>query len=126
MLISGISTGVSWLMILDNVEDKALLKLCWPIATRGAVLVTSRRSIFSVEPAADGLEIDRFKDTDGASILLRLVSRTTYDENEIEAARQLSIELGGHALALAIMAAQIVRRTKTIANFFYLLKLDKL
>ncbi|TAQ87148.1 hypothetical protein B7494_g4534 [Chlorociboria aeruginascens] len=126
ILILGIYIEVSWLMVLDNLEDKELAKSCWPIATRGAVLVTSRRSIFGIEPAADGLEIDSFKDADGASILLRLVNKTTYDENEIEAARQLSIELGGHALALAVMAAQIVRRTKTIANFLELYKKHRL
>ena len=106
-----------WVMIMDNVEDPELLRTAWPVAAHGKVLVTSRNDVVSFDPAAGGLEIEVFDEHDGCKFVLSLVGRKNYSNEEQEAARNLSIRLGGLALAIAVMAAQIRLRSKSIADF---------
>lgn len=107
-------------MIMDNVEDLQIIRNAWPVASTGAVLVTSRNSIVSIDPAAAGLEIRVFREDSGAKLLAKLIGRTTYSEEEELSARQLSARLGGLPLALAIMANQIRLRGRSITEFLQL------
>lgn len=104
-------------MVMDNVEDVARIRNSWPVASHGAILVTSRDDIVSIDPAAGGMEIEVFAEDDGASFIMALIGRTDYSVLEKDAARQLSARLGGLALALATMAAQIRLRRTSIGDF---------
>ena len=104
-------------MVMDNVEDLDLIRNVWPAASHGSVLVTSRKSIVSIDPAANGVETKTFPDRQGSEVILNMIGRSSYSDEEIAAARQLSARLGGLALALAIMASQIRIRGKSIADF---------
>ena len=105
---------------MDNVEDLDLVRKIWPVSNHGAILVTSRNHIVSIDPAAAGMEIETFHGEEGAAILMSLVGRSTYDEKEKTAAHKLAAKLGGLALALAVMASQIRLRRKTMVDFLTL------
>ena len=113
-------TVSSWLIIMDNVEMLDVIRKAWPIANHGAILVTSRNDIVSLDPAAGGLEIEVFQGDEGASLLTVMIGRENYSDAEKNAARKLSTRLGGLALALAVMASQIRLRRKSIAEFLSL------
>ncbi|KAF2759934.1 hypothetical protein EJ05DRAFT_315492 [Pseudovirgaria hyperparasitica] len=110
-------TNISWLMVLDNIEDTKLAWDCWPHAPHGSILVTSRTVINVNDPTAAGMEIKTFNTAKGGSILLHLVNRYPYSDDEKHAAEELSHELGGLGLALTVMAAQIISRQKSIRAF---------
>ena len=105
---------------MDNVEDLDLIRNAWPVCSHGAILVTSRNDIVSIDPAAGGMEIEVFHGEDGASLLMDLVGRGSYSDSEQKAARDLSDRLGGLALALAVMASQVRLKRKSIADFLVL------
>ena len=92
---------------------------CWPIALRssGAILVTSRRSIMAVDPAAEGIHIREFSVQAGADMMLHLVGQSPYSDDDISASFSLSERLGGLVLALAVMAAQIRTRRWNFTRF---------
>ncbi|KAL8966937.1 MAG: hypothetical protein Q9183_003147 [Haloplaca sp. 2 TL-2023] len=102
---------------MDNVEDVARIRNAWPNASHGAILVTSRNDIVTIDPAAGGMEIESFPQGDGASFLMSLIGRQNYSREEKDAAYKLLARLGGLALALATMAAQIKLRCKSIVDF---------
>ena len=110
-------TAASWLIIMDNVEDLDLIRNAWPVCSHGAILVTSRNDIVSIDPAAGGMEIEVFHGDVGASLLMDLIGRGSYSVSEKEAAGKLSDRLGGLALALAVMASQVRLELKSIAEF---------
>jgi hypothetical protein len=107
-------------MVMDNVEELSFIRNAWPVAPHGAVLVTSRNSIVSIDPAAAGLEIEVFQDESGLKLLTELIGRPSYSEEEKESGRQLSKRLGGLPLAIAVMASQIRLRSKSITEFLQL------
>jgi hypothetical protein len=109
-------------LILDNVEQDDLVRDCWPVASHGAVLITSRRPIFVVDPAGGGTQIRQFSDPDGGSLLMSIVGKYPYSPNEEKAAQLLSKELGGHGLALAVTGAQVYLRRKSFEEFLPLYK----
>lgn len=107
-------------MILDNIEDVETLNSCWPVASHGSILVTSRRSIGNLELISTGTPLTEFSAEQGASILQQIVNRSTYSNAEKAAAEDLSRELGGLPLALVTMAAQVKRRRKSFKEFLEL------
>ncbi|KXG48434.1 Tetratricopeptide-like helical [Penicillium griseofulvum] len=113
-------TNRTWLCIFDNVEDLDLFRNAWPAADSGKALVTSRKDIVSIDPAAGGMEIEVFDNSSGRDLILQHVARNTYDESEIQAASQLATRLGGLALALVIMSSQIRLRKSSITAFVQL------
>jgi hypothetical protein len=114
-------------MILDNVEDGELVNDCFPSARHGAVLITSRRNLASLDLdiIEDGKQIKEFSGPEGAKILMKLVNRPLYSGEEATAAQRLSEELGGLALALGVMAAQVRRRQETFEDFLEFYKANK-
>ena len=114
-------------MILDNVEDGELVNDCFPSAQHGAVLITSRRNLASLDlnTIEDGKQIKEFSGPEGAKILMQLVNRPLYSGEEATAAQLLSEELGGLALALGVMAAQVRRRQESFEDFLEFYKANK-
>ena len=114
-------------MILDNVEDGELADDCLPSASHGAVLLTSRRSLVSLglETIKDEKQIKEFLGPKGAKVLMQLVGRPSYSPEETAAAQLLSEELGGLALAIGVMAAQVKRGQESFEDFLKFYKENK-
>lgn len=113
-------TDRTWLCVFDKVEDVDLVRNSWPVADSGKVLVTSRNDIVSIDPSSNGMEIEVFDEASGTDLILQHVARPSYNEAEIQAARQLAKRLGGLALALVVMSSQIRSRKMTISAFVQL------
>ncbi|KAF7904612.1 hypothetical protein EAF00_001946 [Botryotinia globosa] len=112
-------TGLSVAQSFYEVADMLQLEVrnAWPVASHGAVLVTSRDSIVSIDPAAAGMEIRVFRDESGADLLTNLIRRAEYSEEGRHSACLLSARLGGLPLAFAAMASQIRLRGRSITDF---------
>jgi tetratricopeptide (TPR) repeat protein len=84
-----------WLLVLDNVTAPDQLATCCPTAGNGRVLVTSRNR--EVGQLGALLDVDVFDEQAGEDYLVARTDR----EDEREAARRLTVALGGLPLALS-------------------------
>ena len=106
----------------DNVESHHILNDCWPNASHGAILVTTRNHTVASLPIDRGLEIKEFSVEDGAAFLLYLLPPRQFSKLEKEAASELAALLHGYALAISQMAAYIAARSILIKDFLALYK----
>jgi tetratricopeptide (TPR) repeat protein len=101
------NTTDRWLLILDNVEDRAAVLRFVPESDGGHVLITSRDAVFAEIGIPRGLEV---RDLESDEAVRFLFSRTGRDESngaEREAAVALAAELGHLPLALEQAAAYV-------------------
>jgi tetratricopeptide (TPR) repeat protein/DNA-binding CsgD family transcriptional regulator len=100
-----LSQNTNWLLILDNVDDLALLSEFWPLPLSGHILLTTRAQASG--GLASRIEIETL-DLDTAPLLLLRragllaldASRAQADAVDWQAAEQLAQELGCLPLAL--------------------------
>ena len=105
-------------MIFDNVEDMSLVRDCYPLSRHGSVLITTRRhDLVAMQPSMKHLEIVGFDQEQGGSLILYYLGRDKYTDDERQAAKELSLALGGIALAIIIMVSQIRLNEMTIRQF---------
>lgn len=127
-IIGTIKLTLFWagLMALENklqyfirrcVESHQIFSECWPVAKNGAVLVTTRSHAVASQPIDRGLEIKEFSVEDGAKYLLLQLATTVADQEDRDAALEISKSLNGYALALSQMAAYINSRSMKIKAF---------
>lgn len=103
-----------WLLIFDNVEERADVASFLPARDNGHILITSRETVFQNVGIARGIEVGNL---DGDEALQFLFTRTGRDEigpQEQVAAAELVMELGNLPLALEQAAAYV---TETNAAF---------
>lgn len=115
-------TKAKWLIVLDNVEDHQVLIDAWPAAHHGAILVTTRRRGFAVQPIDKGIELKEFSDSEGAEMLHHLLTSRKRSPSEDAAALEVSKLLNGYALAISQMVAYINSRGIKIQAFLSLYK----
>lgn len=87
------------------------------MAKNGAVLVTTRSHAVASQPIDRGLEIKEFSVEDGAKYLLLQLAATVTDQEDRDAALEVSNSLNDYALALSQMAAYINSRSMKIKDF---------
>lgn len=95
---------------MDNSED---LKMFWPVASHGSVLVTARNLVPSFSPAESTLKVAPFSNVEGSELLLNILEKSgeisSPRPNSLkENASMLSDELGGLPLAIAQTAGYIL------------------
>lgn len=106
------SAGRRWFIVIDNVHTPDNIRpLLPPTPAGGRIIVTSRHTDWDKETV---IEVDCFDKQTGANLLLE-ISDSDPDDS-YEQAEELSIELGGLALAL-VLAGRLCRRTKTLGDF---------
>jgi hypothetical protein len=105
------------LIIFDNVEDQKLLKRFLPSSGQGAVLITCRSEYLAASAAGTVFEVPPFTDDEGANLLRKELHQEFYTGPEIDASTRLSGLLGGHALALDLMARHMRSRKKKLEEF---------
>lgn len=106
----------------DNVEKHSIFNDCWPTASHGAILVTTRERAIASQPIDRGLEIKEFSHSEGTELLLHLITDRQFSSAEKESAAQVSAVLNGHALAISQMAAYVKARSMSIKDFLNLYK----
>jgi len=110
-------TTQSWLLVLDNVEDQAMLSGLLPGTGNGAVLITSRKK--SLRSSFRTIEITPLTADECAEHML-----TVNDSDDREGALELAAALGGLPLAMAHATAYIHKTKITFGD--YLAELDRL
>ncbi|KAL7918377.1 P-loop containing nucleoside triphosphate hydrolase protein [Trichoderma austrokoningii] len=101
-------TDVPWLLVFDNVESQADLQSYWPTVGQGRILITCRSEILADSGViAKSFEIPPFTLSESTEMILRITEQSEASETEIQAAREVSGELGGLALAIDITAKHI-------------------
>lgn len=84
-----------------------LLLSHWRSATRGKVLITTRKSSFTFHLASGGLKITTWNADTGSKFFLHLEIGEQLTTEESSSASVLSKKLSGHALAISQMAGLI-------------------
>lgn len=113
----------NWLLILDNLEEGALLQRLVPPTRPGAVLVTTRRQALGA--LAQPLAVDRLSTEEGVQLLLGRAWRLRAGQEEItkeeEAlARHLTEALEGLPLALDQAGAYLEETGCSLATYLHL------
>jgi tetratricopeptide (TPR) repeat protein len=105
-----------WLLILDNVDGLEAVRRVFESGgewrRRGKVLLTSRLDNFDGLGVKDVVHLETFSEAEGLEFLKRRSRKSEFEGEEAAAARELTRELGGLALALD-QAAAYVRETPT-------------
>ncbi|CAK7241120.1 MAG: hypothetical protein STHCBS139747_002578 [Sporothrix thermara] len=115
------TTNEPWLLVYDNVDDDKVLENNWPKVNRtnGQILVTCRSEIVARMAADAKIEVPCFTEQQGGQLLLRLADKTEKKTAEdVAVAEELSLMLGGLALAIDILARQIIVKKMTMPEFF--------
>jgi hypothetical protein len=107
----------TWLLIFDNAEDPELIMQFWPVTDRGSVLITTRRHVLGMHPAATSVPINPFNKDEGAAFALHLLRASSPDSEEVGAAKKLSEILGGHALALTQASSLMLKKSWSIVKY---------
>lgn len=121
-MASSFSAEATWLVIFDNADDPSILIDYWPQGS-GSVLVTSRdpllKSLFSTR--SSGMDLKTFDDSDGGSLLLRLIDvNDDLEEDAEDLARRISSQMGGLPLAISQMAGFIQQQDLALSEFLTL------
>ncbi len=111
-----------WLLILDNVDDRADVAAFLPQRGKGHVLITSRESVFGEIGVARGLEVADFDSSEAVRFLLKRTGREDTDSGEggateLPAATALAAELGNLPLALEQAAAYIAETNAAFSDY---------
>ncbi|HLY02773.1 MAG TPA: tetratricopeptide repeat protein [Candidatus Cybelea sp.] len=96
-----------WLLILDNVDDRRMIRPFVPERGKGDVLITSREPVFSELGIPRALELQDLNTEEGVRFLLTRTGREDAGDGDRAAATELATELGNLPLALEQAAAYI-------------------
>jgi tetratricopeptide (TPR) repeat protein len=124
-----LTSNAGWLLVLDNVEDLALVRQFAPEVAGGHLLITTR--LRATGEFAERVELKRMEPDEGALCLLRrakiipkdqsLESATTVDR---ALAREISLEMDGLPLALDQAGAFIDETPSTLAEYLALYRAE--
>lgn len=106
-----------WLLILDNVDEPAVLTRWLPPAHRGHVIITSRASTFAALGVGQPFQMATLPRDDAVAFLLARTRRTEADAEEMDAARELGKELGYLPLALEQAGAYTLAHEDRFADY---------
>ncbi|KAL6830016.1 hypothetical protein V8C40DRAFT_263826 [Trichoderma camerunense] len=110
-------TKTPWLVIFDNVDDPTMLNSNTPTHGCGSILLTCRSELTAASSALTTIEVPAFADAEGSSLLLQHLDLSDPTDEERAASMELSDLLGGHALAINVMARSIAAKKKKLPDF---------
>ena len=112
----------NWLLILDNVEDIALVRSYLPKGNQGHLLLTTRRQ--AVGGAIKSISLIAMNEEEGGAFLLKRAKRIAEDlppeqipAEEMQSAMPLSRVLGGLPLALDQAGGYIERKQCSLERY---------
>lgn len=101
-------------------EGQADLQSYWPPVGQGRILITCRSEILADSGViAQSFEVPPFTLLESTEMILRIIEQCEAPETEVQAAKEVSSELGGLALAIDITARHIKnsRRFRSVRDF---------
>ena len=110
---------LKWLIVFDDADHRTTLRAFWPVATHGAIIVTSRDPLVKDEGlATNAIRIQNFDKRDGADFLLSFLERPDSAAAEDRAAAdKITEHFFGWPKGLRITAAFIQNKRLTPAGF---------
>ena len=124
-----LESNSGWLLVLDNVEDLAVVPQFVPVDGRGHLLITTR--LRATGEYAEPVELKKMEPDEGALFLLRrakVIPKDKYLEaaGEVDRAlaRQISTEMDGLPLALDQAGAFIEEVPSTLAEYLALYRAE--
>ena len=94
------TSGKTFLLVFDNVEDHDLLDQIWPASTNGSVIITCRSLSLAAKRATDVMHLRCFSTETGVEVLYSLTGLPPSSDSEAAAAKKLFHLLGGLPLAM--------------------------
>jgi hypothetical protein len=124
-----LESNSAWLVVLDNVEDLALVGQFVPAGAEGHLLITTR--LRATGEFAEPIELKKMEPEEGAVFLLRRAKVIPKDKSleaarEIDRAlaRQISAEMDGLPLALDQAGAFIEETPSTLSEYLALYRAE--
>jgi class 3 adenylate cyclase/tetratricopeptide (TPR) repeat protein len=107
----------SWLLIMDNVEDRRELQGFVPERDKGDILITSREPVFAELGIARALDVGDLETDAAVRFLLTRTGREGDDRGERAAITELAGELGHLPLALEQAAAYVAETNAAFSDY---------
>ncbi|EHK24082.1 uncharacterized protein TRIVIDRAFT_67712 [Trichoderma virens Gv29-8] len=120
--LSSPGNEISWLLVLDNVNDWGIVEDFWPTTGIGSILITSRDPLSRshVFTAQNGLDLDPLSSSDSLKFLCA-VSRTHF-KGSSESAEAIAEWAGGLPLVISAIASTMSARNLTYDSMLALLE----
>lgn len=110
-----------WLLIFDNVDDSSHVEPYLPQATKGSVIMTSKRADIAYRFASSPLArilLEPFSIETGSRFLLSLVKEAAVpSRDDTELACKVSRAVGNHPLALDLLGSYMRKCNKSLRRF---------
>ncbi|KAE9371884.1 hypothetical protein N431DRAFT_508825 [Stipitochalara longipes BDJ] len=102
------SSGRTFLLIFDNVEDINVVLPVWPSSNRGSILITTRYSSIASKRTSNILHLHSFTPEAGKQALVALAGLPAESRIEVAALSRICQLLGGLPLAI-VQISQFIR-----------------
>ncbi|CAO1597919.1 hypothetical protein XANCAGTX0491_001708 [Xanthoria calcicola] len=110
------TTDARWLLVLDNADHIEVLDGFWPVANRGAVIVTSQNPASGGCRASRGIELGPLSKSDGLALTRYLLGAKGLEDPDCELV-EISKSLGFLPLAIDQMVSFILETDCTVSSF---------
>ena len=105
------TTDCSWILVIDNLDDPAVLSALRPRVGRGQVLVTTRSQV-GFGPTVQVSEVDAFDPETAVAFAQSRLPRSSRDD-----VVQLAARMGGLALAIEQAAAYLLDSQSSVSDY---------
>ena len=105
------------MVVFDNADDLAALKLVQPGLTRGSVLITTRDFTVATTLASQHVQVTALAEDEGSKMLLKIIGSENTSPSEIQDAIAISRAFGGLPLALTQIGGFITQRKLSLRDF---------
>jgi tetratricopeptide (TPR) repeat protein len=116
-VLAWLDSTENWLLVFDNVDNRADLRRFVPQRGRGHILITSRESVFQEFGIARPLEVVDLDAAEAVRFLLVRTGREDANPSDRATGAELAAELGNLPLALEQAAAYIVETNAAFAAY---------
>ena len=100
-----IHSAFNWLLVFDNVDEAITIVPFWPAGTCGSIIVTTQDAT-TVNLTSAAVNLNPMTVEEGSALIRKYLKRGQSEKSDAE---QLSIELGGHPLAISHFAGYVTR-----------------
>ncbi|EFW99250.1 tpr repeat-containing protein [Grosmannia clavigera kw1407] len=111
------TSGKTFLLIFDNVDDIKLLRHIWPSSNKGSIIITTRSPVLAAKWATKTMPLGCFPADTSPSILVAMSGTICSSPEEDAASAEICKRLGGLPLAVSQVADFIRERGCTYAEF---------